>query len=90
MSYLLELQNTNLSIKEEVVQILDELSEIELKQVIEYVSFLKFRLRIKAISPAPEVSQLAKLYAEFAEEDRQLAEEGMEDYTASLVKEDTK
>jgi hypothetical protein len=88
MSYPFELENTNLSLKEQVVQILDELSEIELKQVIEYVSFLKFNR--SAISPAPDVSQLAKLYADFAEEDRQLAEEGLEDYTASLVKEDNK
>ncbi len=43
---------------------------------------LKFRTRLKAISPPPEVSQLAKLYAEFAEEDRQLAD--------GLVKDDTK
>ncbi|OQY55597.1 MAG: hypothetical protein DRR08_07480 [Candidatus Parabeggiatoa sp. nov. 2] len=88
MSYVLE--KTNLSIKDQVVQILDDLSEIELKQVIEYVSFLKFRLRIKAISPAPDISEMAKHYAEFAEEDRQLAEEGMEEYTASLVKEEKK
>jgi hypothetical protein len=88
MSYVLE--NTNLSIKDQVVQILDDLSEIELKQVIEYVSFLKFRLRLKAISQAPDISEMAKLYAEFAEEDRQLAEEGMEEYTASLVKEENK
>ncbi len=88
MSYVIE--KTNLSIKDQVVQILDDLSEIELKQVIEYVSFLKFRLRIKAISPAPDISEMAKLYAEFAEEERQLAEEGMEEYTASLVKEEKK
>jgi hypothetical protein len=34
--------------------------------------------------------QLTKLYAEFAEEDRELAEEGMADYADALTKEDTK
>jgi hypothetical protein len=88
MSYAVE--NTNFLIKEQIVQTLEGLSDIELKKVIEYVSFLKFRTRLKAISPPPEVSQLAKIYAEFAEEDRQLAEEGMEEYTDGLVKDDTK
>ena len=32
--------------------------------------------------------ELTKLYEEFAEEDRQLAEEGIADYTKSLAKED--
>ncbi|MDM8560883.1 hypothetical protein [Candidatus Parabeggiatoa sp. HSG14] len=82
--------NTNFLIKEQITQILDELNEIELKKVIEYVSFLKFRTRIKAISPQHDVSQLANLYAEFAEEDRNLAEEGMEEYTTGLIMEDKK
>ena len=88
MSYAVE--NANFLIKEQIAQTLDDLSDIELKKVIEYVSFLKFRSRRKAISPPPDVSQWAKPYAEFAEEDRQLAEEGMEEYTNGLVKEDKK
>ena len=69
----------------------NDLSSIEFKKVIEYVSFLKFRTRLKAISPPPQdVSQWAKFYAEFAEADRQLAEEGMEEYTQELLKEDKK
>jgi hypothetical protein len=88
MSYAVE--NTNLLVKEQIVQTLNGLNDIELKKVIEYVSFLKFRTRLKAISPSPDVSQLANLYAEFAEEDRQLAEEGMKEYTDGLVKEDKK
>jgi hypothetical protein len=83
-------ENANLLIKEQIVQTLNDLSEIELKKVIEYVSFLKFRTRLKAIPQQPDVSQVAHLYAEFAEADRQLAEEGMEEYTNGLLKEDKK
>ena len=34
--------------------------------------------------------QLAVLYAEFADEDRRLAEEGLEDYQSALVGEDVR
>jgi len=78
-----------MSIKEKVTQELDRLSETELKEVAEYVSFLKFRARIKPI-PTLDETQLAALYAEFADEDRELAEEGMSDYAEGLMKEDTR
>lgn len=35
-------------------------------------------------------AQLATLYAEFADEDRSLAEEGIEDYERGLVEEDAR
>lgn len=76
-----------MSIKEQVVQELYSLSEANLKQVAEYVAFLKFRDRVKSISEFDEL-QLAALYAEFADEDRELAEEGMSDYAEGLMKED--
>lgn len=76
-----------MSIKEQVAQELHSLSEAELKQVAEYMAFLKFRARVNATS-TPDEKQLAALYAEFAEEDRELAEEGMSDYAEGLVKED--
>lgn len=50
-------------------------------------SLLKYQSRICA-SPAVDESKLAELYAEFAEEDRELAEEGMADYSAALTEED--
>ena len=75
-------------LKEKVAQELDSLSETELKQVAEYVAFLKFRARIKPM-PTIDETQLAVLYAEFADEDRDLAEEGMSDYAEGLMKEDT-
>ncbi len=76
-----------MSIKELVVQELDSLSEPELRQVAEYLAFLRFRVRIR---PMPEFdeTQLAVLYAEFADKDRTLAEEGMSDYAKGLMKED--
>jgi hypothetical protein len=77
-----------MSIKEQVTHELDKLSEAELKQVAEYVAFLKFQARVKRI-PSLDETQLEALYKEFAEEDRRLAEEGMSDYTKGLAKEDT-
>lgn len=53
------------------------------------MAFLKFKARIKPM-PKVEESQLAALYAEFSEEDRKLAEEGVSDYSAGLVREDTR
>jgi hypothetical protein len=75
-----------MSIKEQVVEELRTLTEAELKEVAEYLAFLKFRAR----HPAPMVneSQLAALYAEFADEDRLLAEDEMADYIEGLVEED--
>jgi hypothetical protein len=76
-----------ISIKEQITHELDSLSEAELKQVAEYVAFLKFRARIKS-TPTPDEAKIALLYAEFADEDRELAEEGMLDYAENLTKED--
>lgn len=74
------------SVKEQVAQALDTLSETELLQVAEYVSFLRFRSR--GGPPIVDTTQLAPLYAEFTGEDRALAEEGMSEYRASLHDED--
>lgn len=76
-----------MSLKERVAQELDNLDEPELRQVADYLSFLKFQART---SHRPQVSEndLAALYAEFADEDRRLAEEGMADYARGLAAED--
>ena len=76
-----------MSLKEQVVQELNSLSETEIKQVAEYVTFLKFRTRI-TLAPTLDETKLAALYAEFAEEDRELAEEGMSAYAVGLIRED--
>ena len=77
-----------MSIKEQVVEELKTLNEEELKEVAEYLAFLKFRARRAA--PSVDEAQLATLYAEFADEGRNLAEEGMADYAEGLIEEDAR
>jgi len=76
-----------MSIKEHVLQRLDTLSETELAQVAEFVAFLKFRARFQPM-PALTDTQLGTLYAACAEDDRALAEEGLEEYVRGLCQED--
>jgi hypothetical protein len=75
-----------MSTKEQILEEIKTLSEAEIKEVAEYLAFLKYRSQSK--SRVVDESQLAALYAEFAEEDRNLAEEGMADYGEGLMKED--
>jgi len=75
------------SVKEQVVQALNTLSEAEMQQVAEYVAFLRFRARVAPL-PVIDATQIATLYAGFADEDRALAEEGLEDYRVQLHDED--
>ena len=75
-----------MSVKEQVVEQLKTLSEAQIKEVAEYVAFLKFRTR--TASPPLAEAQLAALYAEFADEDRDLAEAGMREYVEGLARED--
>jgi len=77
-----------MSIKELIIQSVESLGENELQEVSEYLSFLKFRTRRHRESSLKS-RQLAELYMEYSGNDRQLAEEGMEDYAIGLVKEDT-
>ena len=76
-----------MDIKERVSQELETLSEAELQQVAEYLAFLRFRAR-KQLSLSLDLERIAVLYAEFGEEDHELAEEGMGDYTEGLRAED--
>jgi len=76
-----------MSIKEQVIQGLDTLSEAELVQVAEFLAFLKFRARFQPRLELDE-AQFATLYAAWAEEDRALAEEGMAEYVHGLCQED--
>ena len=76
-----------MSIKSHVLQTPDDLSEADLARVAEFLAFLRFRNRFHAAS-IPNEAQVAEMYAEFAEEDRVLAEQGMPDYLAGLGQED--
>lgn len=72
-----------MSIKEHVAHEVETLEEKELQAVAEYVSFLKFRSRTSL-----DDARLASLYREFEQEDRALAEAGMNGYASSLSRED--
>ncbi len=75
-----------MSTREQVLEEIKTLSEAEIKEVAEYLASLKYRSQKR--SRIVDESQLEALYAEFAEEDRSLAEEGMTDYVEGLMKED--
>ncbi len=76
-----------MTLKEQVKQDVERLDEGNLQEVAEFVAFLKFRTR-RAPTPPLDDEKLAALYAEFAAEDRALAEAGMNDYAAGLARED--
>lgn len=77
-----------ISTKEKVVTSLTELSEAQLQTVAEFLEFLKFRERKKTERQFDEV-EIADLYGEFADEDRELAEIGLAEYAENLQREDT-
>lgn len=77
-----------ISIKEQVVTSLTELSEAQLQTVAEFLEFLKFRERYK-IERQFDESELEALYSEFSDEDRELAEVGLAEYASSLEREDS-
>jgi succinate dehydrogenase flavin-adding protein (antitoxin of CptAB toxin-antitoxin module) len=76
------------ALKEFVVQELNNLNEEQIKQVVDFIAFLKFRSRRPSLQFDP--TQIALLYGEFAQEDSQLAEEGFAEYAEILKQEDLK
>ena len=76
-----------MSIREQVVADLKTLSDDQLRQVADYLKFVKFQSLRKAPRANSE-AELAALYAQFADEDRDLSEEGITEYAAALAKED--
>jgi hypothetical protein len=72
---------------EALKQDLDRLSHNQLQQVADFVAFLKFRNHRHPRSII-DPKHLADLFTEFADEDRAIAEEGMNDYAAMLHQED--
>ncbi|MBI3851224.1 MAG: hypothetical protein HY298_13265 [Verrucomicrobia bacterium] len=78
-----------MSIKEQVAEELKGLGDAELRQVAAYLHFLRRRSH-HAPDAALDERKLATLYGECAEADRLLAEEGVSDYAAALLKEDNR
>ena len=76
-----------ISTKEKVVTDLAKLNDEQLQTVAEFLEFLKFRERRKYETQFDDV-ELEALYAEFADEDRKLAEAGLVEYVANLERED--
>ncbi len=76
-----------MSPKEVLTQALDGLSDADLERVADYVAFLRFREHLRA-TPPHSVAQTAALYAEAAEDERALAEEGMTQYYRGLAADD--
>ncbi|MGI0480629.1 hypothetical protein ACN4EE_07550 [Geminocystis sp. CENA526] len=67
---------------ETVKQQIDQLSYEQLIEVANFISCLQFRKGCKSINL--DVKELSKLATDFATEDRELAEEGMNDYLNML------
>jgi hypothetical protein len=72
--------------KESLKQELDYFNDQQLKQVADFIAFIKFQTRFS--QQTTDVSQFANLYQEFAQEDRELAEAGISEYTELLNSED--
>ena len=72
--------------KEQINQQFKQLNEEQLKQVANFIAFLKFREKLIKLNLNTE--KLAQLYQEFAEEDRQVAEEGINEYADLLTQEE--
>ncbi|MBD2183718.1 hypothetical protein [Aerosakkonema funiforme] len=72
--------------KEKINQEIARFNDEQLKQVAEFIHFIKFRRRCH--QKVVDLPQFASLYQEFAQEDRELAEDGMADYIEQLRQED--
>ncbi len=75
-----------LTTSESLKQDIEKLTDKQLQQVAEFIAFLRFQEKRRRTELDPVL--LAPLANEFAEEDRDLAESGMDDYAAMLVQED--
>ena len=68
--------------KESLKQELDYFNDEQLKQVADFIAFIKFQTRFS--QQTTDVSQFANLYQEFAQEDSELAEVGISEYAELL------
>ncbi|HET6974061.1 MAG TPA: hypothetical protein VFH96_08565 [Pyrinomonadaceae bacterium] len=70
---------------EELLKSFDLLPEVEKREVASEIIRRTFSL---GREPAMDEAQMRSLYASFADEDHELAEDGMEDYDKGLAIED--
>jgi hypothetical protein len=75
--------------KEKVSSDITNLNQFQLRQVAEFLDYLKFKEKSKRPRQFDE-AEIAKLYQEFGEEDRELAESGLVEYADNLNSEDKK
>lgn len=71
--------------KESLKQKLDFFNDDQLKQVADFIDFIKFRTKFS--QQTTDRSEFADLYQEFAQKDRELAEVGMSEYAETLNRE---
>ncbi len=76
------------ALKDVITQELETLNEEQLREIADFIAFLKFRTRFARLQT--DESQIAAPYSEFAEDDRELAEEGIDEYAELLRQEDLK
>ena len=76
-----------MTLQQTIIRDLATLDEGDLTQVAQYLSFLKFRVRVNR-QPSAAPQDWEALYREAAEEDHALAEAGLSDYSANLARED--
>ena len=72
--------------RESLKQELDYFNDEQLKQVADFIAFIKFQTKFS--QQTTDVSQFANLYQEFAQEDSELAEAGISEYAELLNRED--
>jgi hypothetical protein len=72
-----------MTIKTHILQELEQLNEDQLQQVEQFIATLKISFKLPNQS-LNQFEQIAKLYQEFAEEDRLLAETGLSEYLLNI------
>jgi len=73
--------------REQLLREIEELDDKQVREVEEFLAFLRFRSRYDT----PVVfdrARAAEQYRESATEDREMAEEGLSDYSVGLKRED--
>jgi hypothetical protein len=68
--------------KESLKQEIDSFNDDQLKQIADFIAFIKFQTRF--VQESTDISQFANLYQEFVQEDRELAEAGISEYAEHL------